>query len=108
MGEKIKLVEVEIMATLLRQFNEELSQLKKYAAVTERGIYLHFSGHNAQYAGDALQEPMRRHLFELQRDRVRAVMDKLHDAGVETSELRDQLGVVNARYESANKKENQS
>jgi len=103
----IGIVEVELMASLLRQFDNELSLLKKYAAVSERGIYLYYKGHSAGYASDELQEPMRRHLFKLQRDRVRAVMDKLHDAGVDTSELRDQLGVVNAGHETA-RKENQS
>lgn len=99
----ISTTEIEMMASLLRQFDNELSLLKKYAAVSERGIYLYYSGHSAGYASDELQEPMRRHLFELQRSRVRAVMDKLHNFGVDTSELRDQLGVVNAGYKSTNK-----
>ncbi len=103
----INTAEIEMMASLLREFDNELSLLKKYAAVSERGIYLYYKGHSAGYASDELQEPMRRHLFELQRSRVRAVMDKLHDAGVDTSELRDQLGVVNAGYYTA-EKENQS
>jgi hypothetical protein len=103
----INTAEIEMMASLLREFDNELSLLKKYAAVSERGIYLYYKGHSAGYASDELQEPMRRHLFELQRDRVRAVMDKLHDAGVDTSKLRDQLGVVNIEYRTA-EKENQS